>query len=131
VLPLRDTFAAIFFFAFGLTIDPGDVWSIAGPIAIAVAMSVVLNAAAGLLTARFYRFTPRAAANIGSTILARGEFSLILASLAVSAELDARIGPFIAGYVLILALGAPILSANAKVLARLIPDRWFGAQGAS
>ena len=25
VLPLRDAFAAIFFFAFGLTIDPGDV----------------------------------------------------------------------------------------------------------
>ena len=24
VLPLRDTFAAVFFFAFGLTIDPGD-----------------------------------------------------------------------------------------------------------
>lgn len=129
VLPLRDTFAAIFFFAFGLTIDPADVWSIAGPIAIAVTMSVVLNALAGLLTARSYQFSPRAAANIGTTVLARGEFSLILASLAASTGLDSRIGPFIAGYVLILALGAPIVSANAKVLARLIPSRWFPAPG--
>jgi len=125
VLPLRDTFAAIFFFAFGLTIDPGDVWPIVGPIAIAVTMSIVLNALAGLLTARVYRFTPRAAANIGTTVLARGEFSLILAALAVDAGLDTRVGPFVAGYVLILALGAPIVSANARVLARLIPSRWL------
>ena len=124
VLPLRDTFAAIFFFTFGLTIDPGDVWSVAGPIAIAVTMSLVLNAVAGLLTARMYRFSPRAAANIGSTVLARGEFALILAALAASAGVDARVGPFIAGYVLILALGAPILAANARTLARFIPRRW-------
>jgi monovalent cation:H+ antiporter-2, CPA2 family len=124
VRPLRDTFAAIFFFAFGLTIDPGDIWSVAGPIAIAVAMSLVLNALAGLITARLYRFGPRAAANIGSTVLARGEFALILAALAASAGVDARIGPFVAGYVLILALGAPIIAANARTLARVIPRRW-------
>ena len=35
VLPLRDTFAALFFFTFGLTVDPGDVASVAGPIAAA------------------------------------------------------------------------------------------------
>ena len=33
VLPLRDAFGALFFFAFGLTIDPGDVAEVAGPIA--------------------------------------------------------------------------------------------------
>ena len=31
VLPLRDAFAAVFFFAFGLTIDPGDVGDVAVP----------------------------------------------------------------------------------------------------
>jgi len=36
-----------------------------------------------------------AAANIGLTVLGRGEFSLILATLAVSAGLDDRIGPFV------------------------------------
>jgi CPA2 family monovalent cation:H+ antiporter-2 len=61
------------------------------------------------------------AANVGFTILARGEFSLILASLAAVAGLDDRIGPFVAGYVLILALAAPLLAANSRSLARVLP----------
>ncbi|MGZ8753297.1 MAG: cation:proton antiporter [Acidimicrobiia bacterium] len=123
VLPLRDTFAAVFFFAFGLTIDPGDLGDVAVPIAAAVLITFALNIVAGILTARLYRFHRRAAANVGLTILARGEFSLILASLALSAGLDARIGPFVAGYVLILALGAPILASQSKALSRFIPRR--------
>ncbi|MGZ8764452.1 MAG: cation:proton antiporter, partial [Acidimicrobiia bacterium] len=123
VLPLRDTFAAVFFFAFGLTIDPGDLGDVAVPIAAAVLITFALNIVAGILTARLYRFGRRAAANVGLTILARGEFSLILASLALSAGLDARIGPFVAGYVLILALGAPILASQSKALSRFIPRR--------
>ena len=35
VLPLRDAFAAVFFFAFGLTIDPGDAGGVAVPVAVA------------------------------------------------------------------------------------------------
>lgn len=123
VLPLRDAFAAIFFFAFGLTIDPGDVASVAGPVAVAVALSAVLNLSAGLAAARLYRFGRRAAANVGLTILARGEFSLILASLAQAAGLDARLGPFVAGYVLVLALGGPLLASRSASLAHLIPRR--------
>lgn len=122
-LPLRDTFAAVFFFVFGLTVDPGDVASVAGPIAVAVGITVVLNVVAGLIAARFYRFGRIQAANVGLTILARGEFALILASLAAGAGLDERIGPFVAGYVLVLALGAPLLAANSRTLSRLIPRR--------
>jgi CPA2 family monovalent cation:H+ antiporter-2 len=121
VIPLRDTFAAVFFFAFGLTIDPGDVAEVAGPVAIAVALSVILNLAAGLIAARWNGLSRTGAANVGFTILARGEFSLILASLAAVAGLDDRIGPFVAGYVLILALAAPLLAANSRALARLLP----------
>src|SRR5215207_1811356 len=49
VLPLRDAFAAIFFFTFGLTIDPGDFGDVAGPVLLAVGLSLVLNIAAGTL----------------------------------------------------------------------------------
>ena len=45
------------------------------------------------------------ATNLATTILARGEFSLIIAALGAEAGLDARVVPFVAGYVLILALG--------------------------
>ena len=47
VLPLRDAFAAIFFFTFGLTIDPGEFGDVAGPVLLAVGLSFVLNLVAG------------------------------------------------------------------------------------
>jgi len=130
VLPLRDAFAALFFFTFGLTIDPADAGEVAGPVAAAVAMSIVLNLAAGLLAGRVEGLDRVGAANVGFTILGRGEFSLILATLGVAAGLDERIGPFVALYVLILALLGPILAARSESLARFVPRRLLGARSA-
>jgi CPA2 family monovalent cation:H+ antiporter-2 len=127
VLPLRDAFAALFFFAFGLTIDPGDALAVAIPVTIAVILSIVLNVTAGILAARLQGFNRAAAANIGLTILGRGEFSLILATLAVAAGLDEQIGPFVALYVLVLAVLGPLLAARSTLFARLLPARWFAS----
>jgi len=123
VLPLRDAFAAVFFFVFGLSIDPGGLGPIALPVAIAVALTLVLNVAAGVICSRMNGFGRRQASNVGFTILGRGEFSLILASFAAAAGLDDRIGPFVALYVLILALGGPLLASRSRWLARVIPER--------
>jgi len=120
VRPLRDGFAAIFFFTFGLTIDPGDIGPVLVPIAVAVALTVVLNIAAGLLAARLYGYGRQEAANIGLTVLTRGEFSLILGSLAVAAGLDSRIAPFVAGYVLVLAVIGPLAVIHSE---RLVAPR--------
>lgn len=125
VLPLRDAFAAAFFFAFGLTIDPGDAWQVAGPVVVAVVLSIVLNLTAGVVAARLEGFGRTAAANIGLTILGRGEFSLILATLATAAGLDDRIGPFVALYVLALAILGPLFAARSAAFARMLPSRWF------
>ncbi len=95
VHPLRDAFAAIFFFAFGLAIDPGDIASVATPVAAAAALTIVINVAAGLLVARLYHHGPQPAARIATTLLARGEFALILAAMATSAGLDGPLAPFI------------------------------------
>ncbi|MEU6495878.1 cation:proton antiporter [Streptomyces sp. NPDC049097] len=120
VHPLRDAFAAIFFLAFGLAIDPGHLASVAGPVAAAAALTVVMNLIAGLLVARLYRYGPGPAADIATTLLARGEFALILAAMATSAGLDDRLAPFIAGYVLVLAVLGPIVAGRAHLLARLL-----------
>ncbi|MEU3730748.1 cation:proton antiporter [Streptomyces sp. NPDC033538] len=117
VHPLRDAFAAIFFFAFGLAIDPGDIASVAGPVAAAAALTVVMNVIAGLCVARVYRYGSEQAAEIATTLVARGEFALILAAMAAGAGLDGRLAPFIAGYVLILAVLGPIVAGQAHVLA--------------
>jgi CPA2 family monovalent cation:H+ antiporter-2 len=122
VRPLRDSFAAIFFIAFGLSIDVGGLGAVAAPAVLAAAMTVVLNMLAGIIAARAYGYNQRAAANIGLTLLGRGEFSLILATLAVGAGLDDRLGPFVALYVLILAVISPLAAANSHRLARRLPD---------
>ncbi|GGT96535.1 cation:proton antiporter [Streptomyces coeruleorubidus] len=120
VHPLRDAFAAIFFFAFGLSIDPGDIVSVVGPVTAAAALTVVMNVAAGLLVARVYRYGTEPAAEIATTLVARGEFALILAAMAAGAGLDARLAPFIAGYVLVLAILGPIAAGRAHLLARAL-----------
>ncbi|MFF7446505.1 MULTISPECIES: cation:proton antiporter [unclassified Streptomyces] len=120
VHPLRDAFAAIFFFAFGLAIDPSVVVSVAGPVAAAAALTVAMNVVAGLLVARLYRYGPERAADIATTLVARGEFALILAAMATSAGLDDRLAPFVAGYVLVLAVLGPVVAGRAELLARAL-----------
>jgi CPA2 family monovalent cation:H+ antiporter-2 len=112
VRPIRDVFAALFFFAFGVSVDPNAIGDVAGPIAAAVAVTIVVNIAAAVIVARLRQLDRHEAANLGLTILARGEFSLIVATIGVEAGLDGRIAPLTAGYVLVLAIVAPVLASN-------------------
>lgn len=121
VHPLRDAFGAIFFFAFGLSIDPGDLPTVLWPVLAAVAVTLAMNVLAGLVTAKVYAFGPQATANIATTLTARGEFALILATMAAGAGLDERLAPFIAGYVLVLAVLAPLAAGRSHWLARFLP----------
>lgn len=123
VHPLRDAFGAIFFFAFGLSIDPGDLPTVLWPVLAAVAVTLAMNVLAGLAAARLYDFGSEPAANISTTLLARGEFALILATMAASAGLDDRLSPFIAGYVLILAVLGPLAAGRSHLLARVLPQK--------
>ncbi|MFD4192187.1 MULTISPECIES: cation:proton antiporter [Amycolatopsis] len=126
VLPLRDAFGALFFFIFGLSIDPGAVGTVVVPVLIAVALTLALNLAAGAIAAKLHSFDGQAGLNIGLTVLTRGEFSLVLATLAAAAGLDSRVAPFVAGYVLLLAIIGPLAVLRSANLARL-----FGARRAS
>jgi len=114
VIPFRDFFGALFFFHFGLTIDPyalgGAVWPALG----AVALTLVGNFAAGMLAGRTVRLSPRAASNIGLTIVSRGEFSIIMANLGKAGGLLPVLQPFAALYVLILAILGPLLTMQSR-----------------
>ncbi|MFF1696037.1 cation:proton antiporter [Streptomyces sp. NPDC058257] len=121
VHPLRDAFGAIFFFGFGLSIDPGDLPVVLWPVLAAVAVTLLMNVLAGLGAARIYGFGAGPAANISTTLLARGEFALILATMAATAGLDERLSPFIAGYVLLLAVLGPLAAGRSHWLARILP----------
>ncbi len=135
VLPIRDAFAAVFFFWFGLSISPDGLAAVALPVAAAVVLSLILNPAAGIIVAKVNGLGRVAAVNIGTTVLSRGEFSIIIAALAASAGLDERITPFVALYVLILAIFSPLLASKSKRVAKILPKRWFprpsGAAGST
>ena len=93
------------------------------PAVLAIGLTLVLAAVAAVGAARINHLDRFAAANIATSVAARGEFALILVTLAAEAGLDARLSPFIAIYVLVLALVSPILAQRSRTLARFIPER--------
>ena len=122
VLPLRDTFAALFFFTFGLTVDPGDVRVRRRPDRRRDRRHHRRELRRRDHRVRRRRARAGPATNLATTILARGEFSLIIAALGAEAGLDARVVPFVAGYVLVLALGARRSSPRSRRrVARCVP----------
>jgi CPA2 family monovalent cation:H+ antiporter-2 len=131
VLPLRDAFGALFFFHFGLIIDPGDMRAVLVPAVLAVAVSLLLAMLAAVGTARINHLDRRAAGNIAFSVVARGEFALILVVLATDAGLDPRLAPFTAVYVLALAIASPLLASRSAALSRCIPAALLpsGARG--
>ncbi|HLH04887.1 MAG TPA: cation:proton antiporter [Bryobacteraceae bacterium] len=98
--PLRDLFAATFFFFFGLEIDPH---SLAGVLPVGFALAVV-TMATKILTGYFATRNWRA----GAAIAARGEFSIVIAGL--GAAVEPKLGLVAAAYVLITAIAGPILA---------------------
>lgn len=123
VRPLRDVFAAVFFLAFGLSLDPSTFGSVALPVAVAVLLALLANFVAGLVTARLRGLGTREGVNAALLLLTRGEFALILATMAVAAGLDDRIGPFAGLYVLVLAVVGPVLAARSPEIGDALVGR--------
>ncbi|WP_054956336.1 cation:proton antiporter [Paenibacillus dakarensis] len=120
VVPFRDFFGAIFFFSFGLSIDPlalGDAaWMALG----AIALTIICNVIAGMIAGRNAGLSHKASANIGLTIMARGEFTIIVANLGISAGLAPILKPFSALYVLVLAILGPLLTKESKHIYKVL-----------
>jgi monovalent cation:H+ antiporter-2, CPA2 family len=110
--PLRDLFAATFFFFFGLQIDPA---TLPPALLIAVALGVVSSVTkilTGYWAAQWAGIGSAGRWRAGMSLVARGEFSIVIAGLGSS--LEPQIGPLSAAYVLFLAVLGPILARVAK-----------------
>ncbi|MCY8927816.1 K(+)/H(+) antiporter subunit KhtU [Bacillus subtilis] len=120
VVPFRDFFGAMFFFSFGLSIDPfslGEaVWLALG----AVILTILGNFIAGMVAGRRAGLSHKASSNIGLTIVSRGEFSIIVANLGIAGGLSATLKPFAALYVLILAILGPLVTKESKRIYSLL-----------
>ncbi len=123
VSPLRDLFAAIFFLFFGLQIDPATlppVLLLAVGLGIMTTMTKVF---AGWWAARHAGVDTLGSLRAGAALVARGEFSIVIAGLGVGAGLEPQLGPISAAYVLFLAILGPILARIVEPLSVAIMAR--------
>jgi hypothetical protein len=65
-------------------------------------------------------FGPRGRLRAGLALVARGEFSIVVAGLGVAAGIQPALGPLAAGYVLLLAIAGPLLTRAAGPLSSLL-----------
>lgn len=117
--PLRDLFAAVFFVFFGLVTDPRDIPPVLLP---AIALAVVTMAtkvATGYLAARRVGIKEPGRWRAGLALVPRGEFSIVIAGLAVSAgSAEPKLAALATAYVLVTVVTGPLL-------ARLPDFDWF------
>lgn len=110
--PLRDLFAATFFFFFGLQIDPKTLPGVMVLAMVVGLISALTKVLTGYWAAGRAGVDRRGRIRAGIALIARGEFSIVIAGLGVS--LEPRLGPLAAAYVLLLAVLGPVLIRFAK-----------------
>lgn len=114
ILPYKDFFGAMFFFSFGLSIDPTTLGGAVMWASIAAGITIVCNLASGYFAARFSGLRQKTAFDIGFTLAARGEFSIIMANIGKAGNLLPILQSFVVVYVLILSIVAPILTKESR-----------------
>jgi len=110
--PLRDLFAATFFFFFGLQIDPHSLPKVLPFALVLGAVTALTKVGTGYWAARHSGVDGRGGMRAGAALIARGEFSIVIAGL--GAAVEPRIEPLSAAYVLLLAILGPILTRLIK-----------------
>jgi len=120
--PLRDLFAAVFFLFFGLSTNPRDIPPVLIPALILAVVTMGTKVATGYLAARRAGMAEAGRWRAGLGLMPRGEFSIVIAGLAVTAGagIAPQLAPLATAYVLITVVAGPLL-------ARLPDYPWFRA----
>jgi CPA2 family monovalent cation:H+ antiporter-2 len=108
--PLRDLFAGVFFVFFGLSIDPTTLPSAASAVLVLALVTGLTKAATGWWAANRAGIGRRGRRRSATALIARGEFSIVIAGLGVTAGVGGQLARIAAGYVLVMATIGPILA---------------------
>jgi CPA2 family monovalent cation:H+ antiporter-2 len=111
--PLRDLFAATFFFFFSFQLDPSRLASAAVPAALLALVGTATKLGSASVACRPFEVGRRGRLRAGAALAARGEFSIVIASLGATTSDADDLGAIAAAFVLITAVASPVL---AKVL---------------
>jgi len=116
--PLRDLFAAVFFVFFGLATDPADMPPVLLPAFGLAVVTMLTKVLTGYLAARRAGIALPGRWRAGLTLVPRGEFSVVIAGLAIAAGIEPGLAPLATAYVLITVMAGPLV-------ARLTDLEWF------
>ena len=106
--PLRDLFAAVFFLSFSFQITPGD---LLGALVPAAGLAIVASGGklvTGWVAAGRVGVARAGRLRAGSALIARGEFSIVIASLGAGLTDGADLGALAAAFVLVTAITGPL-----------------------
>lgn len=120
--PVREIFAAIFFVFFGLTTDPHDIPPAFLPALALAAVTIGTKILTGYVAARRAGVGKTGRWRAGLVLIPRGEFSIIIAAMAVAAGASGLLASIAATYVLITVIVGPVLvriADTARVRKRL------------
>ena len=107
--PLRDLFAAIFFVAFGLNTDPASIPPVLGWALVLAVVTTATKMITGVWAAKRAGIARRGRFRAGAALVARGEFSIVIAGLAVaSGAASAELAALATAYVLLMAITGPL-----------------------
>ena len=126
LIPLRDVFAAVFFFWIGLNTDPTvfGIVAVAGLLVVLVVATTPTKLLTGFLSGRIYGLNDRRSVRVGCGMVTRGEFSLIIAALAAgsggSVVLTETIPSVAVGYVLVMSILGTLFMQYAGLFERLV-----------
>jgi monovalent cation:H+ antiporter-2, CPA2 family len=117
--PLRDLFAAIFFVAFGLNTDPSSIPPVLGWALVLAAVTAATKMATGIWAAKRAGIARPGRFRAGATLIARGEFSIVIAGLAVaSGAVPDELAALATAYVLLMAVIGPLAARYVEPLVR-------------
>jgi monovalent cation:H+ antiporter-2, CPA2 family len=120
LLPVRDVTLPFFFFWFGTTIRLGEGLSFVGMMVALVLLAIVGKIITGYVGSRWFGLSPKVSLRAGLSMVHRGEFSAIIASLAPPAL---RVWSGV--YILITAFIGVYLFGRAPNIANWYQKRWL------
>jgi CPA2 family monovalent cation:H+ antiporter-2 len=119
--PLRDLFAAVFFVLFGLNTDPRSIPPVLGVAVALAAVTTVTKLATGWWAAGRQDIGRLGRARAGAALVARGEFSIVIAGLAVaSGVVVPELAALVTAYVLVMAIIGPTAARFVEPLGRAV-----------
>jgi monovalent cation:H+ antiporter-2, CPA2 family len=110
VAPLRDLFAATFFLFFSFQLDPADLLDAIVPAALLAVVTTFTKIVTGWHVAGRTGIGPKGRLRAGTVLVARGEFSIVIAAIGADLLDGPDLGAVAAAYVLLTAVGGPLLT---------------------